>query len=80
MLKTKTNEISKPHQASCKTPETAQGLRRGLWQEWLRSLLLFCFTSVYVELCLHLCVYRSLDKRVIYLVLFGLLGGVIFSL
>ncbi len=80
MLKTKTNEISKPHQASCKTPETAQALRRGLWQEWLRSLLLFCFTSVYVELCLHLCVYRSLDKRVIYLVLFGLLGGVIFSL
>ncbi len=80
MLKTKSNEISKPHQASCKTPETAQGLRRGLWQEWLRSLLLFCFTSVYVELCLHLCVYRSLDKRIVYPVLFALLGGVIFSL
>ena len=80
MLKTKTNEISKAHQVPREAPETAQALRRGLWQAWLRSLLLFCFTSVYVELCLHLCVYRSLDKRVIYLVLFGLLGGVVCSL
>ena len=80
MLKTKINEISKAPQAPHEAPETAQGPRRGLWQAWRHSLLLFCFTSVYVELCLHLCVYRSLDKRVIYLVLFGLLGGVVFSL
>ena len=80
MLKTKINEISKAPQAPHEAPETAQGPRRGLWQAWRRSLLLFCFTSVYVELCLHLCVYRSLDKRAIYLVLFGLLGGVVFSL
>ena len=54
--------------------------RRGLWQEWLRSLLLFCGASVYVELCLHLCVYRSLDRRAVYLVLFGLLGGTVCTL
>ena len=78
MLKTKPNEIEilNRHQTPCEAPETAEGLRRGLRQAWLRSLLFFCCTSVYVELCLHLCVYRSLDRRSVYLVLFGLLGGV----
>ena len=38
---------------------------------------MFCCASVYVELCLHLCVYRSLDRRTVYLVLFGLLGGTV---
>ena len=41
------------------------------------GLLLFCGASVYVELCLHLCVYRSMDRRAVYLVLFGLLGGTV---
>lgn len=63
MLKTKSNEITDTHQAPCAAPETAEGLRRSMWQAWLRSLLLFCGASVYVELCLHLCVYRSLDRR-----------------
>ena len=80
MLKTKPNEISNPHQVPYEAPETAQGLRRGLWKSWGSSLLLFCCTSVYVELCLHLCVYRSLDKRIVYPILFALLGGVVFSL
>ena len=82
MLKTKPNEIEilNHPQAPCEAPETAEGLRRGLWQAWLRSLLLFCSVSVYVELCLHLCVYHSLDRRVVYLILFGLLGGVVCSL
>ena len=82
MLKTKPNEIEilNHHQAPCEVPETAEGLRRGLRQAWLRSLLFFCCTSVYVELCLHLCVYRSLDRRTVYLVLFGLLGGVVCTL
>ena len=64
--KTNTNTISasSTDQASEQTPETAEALRRGLWQAWLRSLLLFCSVSVYVELCLHLCVYHSLDRRV----------------
>ena len=54
MLETKTNTISasSTDQASKKTPETAQALRRGLWKTWGGSLLLFCSVSVYVELCL----------------------------
>ena len=80
--KTNTNTISasSTDQASEQAPETAEALRRGLWQAWLRSLLLFCCASVYVELCLHLCVYRSLDRRAVYLVLFGLLGGTVCTL
>ena len=80
--KTKTNTISasSTDQAPCEAPETAEALRRSMWQAWLRSLLLFCSVSVYVELCLHLCVYHSLDRRVVYLILFGLLGGVVCSL
>ncbi len=80
MLKTKPNEISNPHQTPHEASETAQSLRRGLWKSWGSSLLLFCCTSVYVELCLHLCVYRSLDRRIVYPILFALLGGVVFSL
>ena len=80
MLKTKSNEITDTHQAPCEAPETAEALRRSMWQAWLRSLLLFCCASVYVELCLHLCVYRSLDRRAVYLVLFGLLGGTVCTL
>ena len=80
--KTKTNTISasSTDQAPCEAPETAEALRRSMWQAWLRSLLLFCSVSVYVELCLHLCVYRSLDRRVVYLILFGLLGGTVCTL
>ena len=80
MLKTESIEISNPLQAPGQAPEPAQDLRRSRWKTWGHSLLLFCFASVYVELCLHLCVYRSLDRRAIYLVLFGLLGGVVCSL
>ncbi len=80
MLKTKPNEISNLHQTPQEGSETAQTLLRGLWKSWGSSLLLFCCTSVYVELCLHLCVYRSLDKRIVYPILFALLGGVVFSL
>ena len=80
MLKTKPNEISNLHQTPHEASETAQTLRRDLWKSWGSSLLLFCCTSVYVELCLHLCVYRSLDKRIVYPILFALLGGVVFSL
>ena len=51
-----------------------------LWKTWRKNLLLFCSASVYIELCLHLCVYRSLDRYAVYLFLFGLLGGVLSSL
>ena len=80
MLKTKPDEIANQSQAPHETSAAVRAPRRGLWQEWLRSLLLFCGVSVYVELCLHLCVYRSLDRRAVYLVLFGLLGGTVCTL
>ena len=51
-----------------------------LWKTWRKNLLLFCSASVYIEFCLHLCVYRSLDRYAVYLLLFGLLGGVLLAL
>lgn len=53
---------------------------RSLWKTWWENLLLFCLTGVYVELCLHLCVFRSLDRYAGYPVLFGLLGGALCTL
>ena len=61
-------------------PLTGPVLRRSIWREWRGSLLTFCFVSVYVELCLHLCVYHTLDSRIIYPILFGLVAGVVCSL
>ena len=55
-------------------------MSHGLWNTWRKNLLLFCLTGVYVELCLHLCVFRSLDRYAGYLVLFGLLGGALCTL
>ena len=51
MLKTKPNEIEilNHPQEPCGAPETTKGLRRGLWQAWLRSLLLFCGVRQRVE-------------------------------
>ena len=42
MLKTKPNEIANQPQAPHETSAAVRAPRRGLWQEWLRSLLLFC--------------------------------------
>ena len=50
MLKTKPNEIANQPQAPHETSAAVRAPRRGLWREWLRSLLLFCGASVYVEL------------------------------
>ena len=81
MLKEKTDDMSIvntvqiPHAV-----ETTSPMRRGLWKTWWENLLLYCFTGVYVELCLHLCVFRSLDRYAGYLVLFGLLGGALCTL
>ena len=58
----------------------AQPPHRSLWKTWAADLLLFCFTCVYVELCLHLCVYHKVDRQIIYPILFALIGGIIFSL
>ena len=54
-------------------------LRRAMWRNWRSSLLLLCFVSVYVELCLHVCVFREVDERIVYPILFGLLGGSIMT-
>lgn len=63
-----------------KMPLTGPVLRRALWREWRVSLLLFCFISVYTEVCLHLCVYGSLDSRILYPILFAVMVGVFCSL
>ncbi|MCI7636742.1 MAG: LTA synthase family protein [Oscillibacter sp.] len=55
-------------------------MSRGLWNTWRKNLLLFCLTGVYVELCLHLCVFGSMDRYAGYPVLFGLLGGALCTL
>ena len=81
MLKEKTDDMSIvntvqiPHAV-----ETTSPMCRSLWKTWWENLLLFCLTGVYVELCLHLCVFRSLDRYAGYLVLFGLLGGALCTL
>ena len=70
-----------PEQAEVSaTPDTARSPHRSLWKTWAADLLLFCFTCVYVELCLHLCVYHKVDKQIIYPILFALIGGILFSL
>ena len=58
----------------------AQPPRSSLWISWAGDLLLFCLTGVYVELCLHLCVYHKVDRQIIYPILFALIGGILFSL
>ena len=81
MLKEKTDDMSTvntvqiPHAV-----ETTSPMCRSLWKTWWENLLLFCLTGVYVELCLHLCVFRSLDRYAGYPVLFGLLGGALCTL
>ena len=47
---------------------------------WLRRLLFFCGSAVYLELMLHLLVFRAVDSHLIYPILFGLLSGVFCAL
>ncbi len=81
MLKEKTDDMSIvntvqiPHAV-----ETTSPMCRSLWKTWWENLLLFCLTGVYAELCLHLCVFRSLDRYAGYPVLFGLLSGALCTL
>lgn len=80
-MKLKTDDTSlitaqQPDAPTPETPDAAQSPRRSLWKTWIADLLLFCFTGIYVELCLHLCVYHKLDRHTIYLILFALQAGV----
>ena len=82
MLKEKTSDVSmtNTNQGSGTAAEAAVSMSHGLWNTWRKNLLLFCLTGVYVELCLHLCVFGSMDRYVGYPVLFGLLGGALCTL
>ena len=76
-------DTASPVSPAAEAPDAAkeaQSSRRSLWAVWVSDLLLFCLTGVYVELCLHLSVYHSLNKQIIYPILFALQGGVLFSL
>ena len=77
MLNVKTDDTSMANtdQGSVTAVETAAPTSHDLWKTWRENLLLFCITGVYVELCLHLCVFGSMDRYAGYPVLFGLLGG-----
>ncbi len=81
MLKEKTDDMSIENTVQIPhAVETTSPMCRSLWKTWWENLLLFCLTGVYVELCLHLCVFRSLDRYAGYPVLFGLLGGALCTL
>ena len=82
MLKEKADNtsIASTSQIPVQASEAGQSKRCSLWKTWWENLLLYCFTGVYVELCLHLCVFRSLDRYAGYLLLFGLLGGALCTL
>ena len=82
MLKEKTSDVSmtNTNQGSGTAAEAAVPMSHGLWNTWRNTLLLFCLTGVYVELCLHLCVFGSMDRYAGYPVLFGLLGGALCTL
>ena len=82
MLKEKTSDVSmtNTNQGSGTAAETAVPMSHGFWNTWRKNLLLFCLTGVYVELCLHLCVFGSMDRYAGYPVLFGLLGGALCTL
>ena len=82
MLKEKTSDVSmtNTNQGSSIAAEAAVPMSHGLWNTWRKNLLLFCLTGVYVELCLHLCVFGSMDRYAGYPVLFGLLGGALCTL
>ena len=82
MLKEKTSDVSmtNTNQGAGTAAEAAVPMSHGLWNTWRKNLLLFCLTGVYVELCLHLCVFGSMDRYAGYPVLFGLLGGALCTL
>ena len=82
MLKEKTSDVSmtNTNQGSGTSAEAAVPMSHGLWNTWRKNLLLFCLTGVYVELCLHLCVFGSMARYAGYPVLFGLLGGALCTL
>ena len=82
MHKEKTSDVSmtNTNQGSGTAAEAAVPMSHGLWNTWRKNLLLFCLTGVYVELCLHLCVFGSMDRYAGYPVLFGLLGGALCTL
>lgn len=65
---------------SASMPISGPVLRRTLWREWRGSLLIFASVSVYLELCLHLFLFRSMNLRILFPILFALMTAVICSM
>ena len=80
MIETNRNRSVTEEPVTSKMPVTGPVLRRSLWREWRRCVLLFAFTGIYLELCLHLCVFHSLDLRTVYPAAFGLIVGLLCAL
>ena len=59
---------------------TKRPFAQGAWRSFWARLLFFCGSAVYVELCLHLCVFRDADVHLVYPALFGLMTGACFTL
>lgn len=65
---------------SASMPISGPVLRRTLWREWRGSLLIFASVSVYLELCLHVFLFRSMNLRILFPILFALMTAVICSM
>ena len=58
-----------------KTREERRAIRWGGWKTWTASLVIFCLTSVYLEVVLHICVFGNLSLQIVYPMLFGCIFG-----
>ncbi len=68
--KKKTKNINKnPVKANPPAENTTS--RAAAWKEGLFGLILFCAISVYIEICLHYCIFGSFGKRIIYPAMFA---------
>ena len=48
-----------------KTREERRAIRWGGWKTWTASLVIFCLTSVYLEVVLHICVFGNLSLQIV---------------
>ena len=64
---------------SSSMPISGPVLRRTLWREWRGSLLVFSCVSIYLELCLHLFLFRTVNIRILFPILFALMTAILCS-
>lgn len=65
------NKMKKTEKQSCSEKSRLGG---DLWF-WIGRLFLFCGLSVYLELALHIFVFRAVDSHIFYPMLFGVMAG-----